>query len=115
VADDDVKKRDVVFVGPKSADGDGYRVVRQRDESLEVGELRSAKEGRPIVGELVRLTPREEHERLFDVDVVLPKTSAPALPEAGHKGPARVASEAYRTSWDRIFGASTDADDDLPN
>ncbi len=43
--------RDLVFVHSRNEDG-GYRVVRQREDRIEVGEMRPPREGQPIVGEL---------------------------------------------------------------
>ncbi|HEY4121831.1 MAG TPA: hypothetical protein VGM56_28385 [Byssovorax sp.] len=105
MAEDDKKpdeaRRDVLFVGPRSDDGDGYKVVRRRDDAIELGELRAAKEGKPIHGDVVRLSPRPEHERLFDVEVV---HGRPASAHAKtHAGPAQVATDAYRTNWEAIF------------
>src|SRR6185503_9594165 len=99
-----------VFVHSPLEKGEGYRVIRKRDDSLEVGELRSVQEGRPIQGEMIRLTPREEHERLFDVEVVLPR---PEHPDASRSGPAQVATTAYRRNWEAIFGAREEPE--LPN
>jgi hypothetical protein len=95
-------KRDVVFaVGPTSG-GEGVRVIRSRDDAIEVGEVRAAKEGQPIVGELVKLSPRKEHERLFDVEVLVPRAEPRG---AARSGPAQVATAAYRSNWDVIFAA----------
>ena len=44
-------------------EGDGFKVVRMREDSIEVGEIRGAEEGRPIHGEVVKLTPRPEHRQ----------------------------------------------------
>jgi hypothetical protein len=104
--DEHEKKTDVLFVGPRSDDGDGYKVLRHRDESLEVGEIRSTQEGKPIHGEVVKLTPREGQERIFDVDVVVPKKPARRSADddaAPRKGPAQVATDAYRENWELIF------------
>lgn len=92
---------DVVLVGGETEGGDGARVLRMRKGSLELGELRAMREGRPIHGEIVRLRQRAEHERLFDVEVLVP---APERPERLAKGPPQVATNAYREGWDRIFG-----------
>ncbi len=91
--------RDRLYVHSQSEHG-GYRVVRSRDDRVEVGELRSVREGQPIVGELVKLTPTEEHDAVFDVEVLM---EAPQ-PKTEHAGPVRVSSAAYRTGWDRVFG-----------
>jgi hypothetical protein len=94
-------KRDVVFAVGPTGEGEGVRVIRSRDESIEVGEMRPAKEGQPINGELVRLSQRPEHERLFDCEVVVPKKRLPAA----RSGPAQVATDAYRENWEAIFSA----------
>lgn len=118
------KPRDVVLVNGQTEHG--LSVVRLRDERIEVGELRDVREGSPIYGELVKLSPRAEHPRMFDAEVIArgPEAQAqapaaivktpPALPErasgvehdAGrHKGPPRVTTEAFREGWESVFGA----------
>ena len=94
--------RDVVLVHSPNDRGDGYRVIRKREETLEIGELRAAEDGKPLHGDLVRLKPRPEHDRLFDVETVIAKQEAHDL-AAGH-GPAQVASDRYRAGWEAIFG-----------
>jgi hypothetical protein len=101
--------KDVVLLGPPTADGAGLHVLRARDERLEAGELRAFEEGKPIVGEIVTLRPREDNARVCDVTDSYapppPATAAHADAQLGHKGPAKVASPAYREGWDEIFGA----------
>ena len=95
--------KDVVLLGPPTADGAGVHVIRARHERIEVGELRALQEGRPIVGEIVTLTPREANPRVCDVtESYCPSAAQPA--QLGHKGPANVATDAYREGWDEIFG-----------
>src|SRR5512139_3420761 len=99
--------KDVLFVGNNTTEGGGAPVVRLRDGRIETGELREAREGQPIVGELVKLSKRSEHDRLFDVEVLATGPTAEPrgeLPAAARKGPAKIATEAYRTGWDAIFG-----------
>ena len=111
MSDDETdKKQDVVFVHSPLEEGDGFRVLRKRDDAIELGELRSVQEGRPIHGEMVRLSPRKEHERLFDVEVLVQKPEPTSSPRSG---PAQVATQAYRTNWDAIFGDR--AKPELPN
>lgn len=97
--------RDVVLVGePK--EGGAVDVVRLREDRVEAGELRPIEEGKPLYGELVKLSPRGEHPRLFDVDVLAaapPRQSDAA--ERGHRGPALVNSEAFREGWESVFGS----------
>jgi hypothetical protein len=105
------KQDDVLYVHSPSEQGEGFRVIRKRADAIEIGEIRTLKEGRPVHGEVVKLTPRPEHEQLFDVSVLLPahpEGGRPALPaqagEADRSGPAQVATDAYRANWDAIFG-----------
>lgn len=113
-------KQDVVLLHSPTEDGEGIRVLRAReareDEKaekpeqncvVEVGEVRPLKPGKPISGEVVRLMPREGAPRVCDVEVMANVTAS--QPHKGahqepHKGPAQVATKAYRTSWERIFG-----------
>ncbi|MCC6558497.1 MAG: hypothetical protein IT372_36630 [Polyangiaceae bacterium] len=96
-------REDVVFVHGATECGGGYRVIRKRDDSIEIGEIRALEEGRPVHGDIVRLRPRSEHERLFDVEVLM---DAPKQIEEARRssGPAQVATDAYRTNWEAIFG-----------
>ena len=79
----------------------GFRVIRSREDRIEIGELRPTEHGRPRAGELVKLTQRSEHARLFDVEVLLP---GPRGADAPRSGPAQVATDAYRSNWEAIFG-----------
>ncbi len=93
-------KTDVVLLGPPTDDGAGVHVLRARDERLETGELRNVEEGRPITGELVTLAPRKDNPRVCDVkeSYTPPKNSLEKT-----KGPAQVATKAYRENWDEVF------------
>ncbi len=98
------KTEDVVFVHSPTERGDGFRVIRKRDDTIEVGEMRQAEEGKPLHGELVKLSPREDSERTFDVEVLVPRPD-PAPKAADRSGPPQVANDAYRKNWEAIFGA----------
>ena len=83
---------DVVLLTGPTADGEGIKVVRARGERLDAGGVRPLKEGRPLgTGEIVKLEPKrgpgDGHVR----------------PDRGN-GPPKVATDAYRESWERIFG-----------
>jgi hypothetical protein len=107
-------KEDVVFVHGPAEHGAGLRVIRKREDGIEVGEIRSVEEGRPLQGELVKLKPRREHERLFDVEVLVSREELGQRPVAlGHAGPAQVATDSYRANWEAIFGPHEKPD--LPN
>lgn len=100
---------DVVLLGPPTADGEGVHVIRAREERLETGELRNVEEGRPLTGELVALKPRKDNPRVCDVtDSYRPP--AASAPGAKTKGPAQVATKAYRDNWDEVFAARKRAD-----
>lgn len=97
--------QDVVLLGPKTADGNGIHVLRARSERVEAGELRALREGQPITGEVVKLEPRKDMPLVCDVRESWTPPKAAAAP--AHKGPAQVATPAYREHWDEIFGART--------
>ena len=86
---------DIVLVTGKAERAESWSVLRRRAGNLEAGELRPMVEGQPIVGDIVKLSPREEHALLFDVEV---------LHATPRSGPAQVATQAYRDGWDMIFG-----------
>ena len=94
-------KTDVVVLGPPTADGGGVHVLRARDERIETGELRNLEEGRPITGEVLTLAPRKDNPRICDVkdSYSAPEATAPAKA----KGPAQVATQAYRDNWEEGF------------
>lgn len=105
--------RDVVLLGPPTADGDGVHVIRARDTQIETGELRNVVEGRPLTGELVTLQPRKDNPRVCDVTDSFKAAPAPEgasqHPPRG-KGPAQVATQAYRDNWEEVFAARKRAD-----
>jgi hypothetical protein len=99
---------DVALIHGLAENGD-LNIVRQREGRVELGQLRPLREGVPIAGEVVRLTPRKEFPLLCDVKTEL---APPALaakqdvleaPASGHKGPAQVATDRYRDNWDLIW------------
>ena len=97
---------DVVLLGPPTTDGAGIHVIRAREERIETGELRALQEGRPITGEIVTLQPRKDNPRVCDVkeSYAPPPAKGAASLGLGHKGPANVATDAYRDGWDEVFG-----------
>jgi hypothetical protein len=103
---------DVVFVHSPTDSGEGFNVIRHRRNRLELGELREIREGQPIVGEVVQLTRRAEHERLFDAEVLVKGPAPRKAKQRTRGGPAMVSSSAYRENWEEIFGDSSDPDAD---
>jgi hypothetical protein len=99
---------DVVLLAGPTEDGEGIKVVRARGERVDAGEVRPLKDGRPLgAGEIVKLAPRPGAPRLCDVEV-LAKLGPPegvSEREDRGKGPPNVATDAYRESWERIFGS----------
>jgi hypothetical protein len=110
----DERKPDVLFVHSPNESGDGFRVIRAREDSVQVGEIKAVKEGEPIKGDLVRLTHRKESSRLFDVEVVLSQQDTAAAARRA-AGPPQVATESYMRNWETIFGAREKKQDALPN
>ena len=107
---DQARGTDVLLVHGVTTDGAGLNVIRQRDQQLELGAIHPARPGRPIHGELVKLRPRSDCPLVYDVDVQYsptdskPRSGDTARRQAGsRRGPARVASDAYRTNWDAIW------------
>jgi hypothetical protein len=101
--------KDLVLVGDRVSESGGYRVLRQREDRLEVGELRAMREGKPLTGEVVRLHPTERHERVFECETLHEvEPTAKATP-----GPAQIATDKYRHNWDQIFGALADSLDEV--
>jgi hypothetical protein len=105
--------RDVALLYAPTDDGEGARILRSRDGSIETGEVRPMKEGQPIHrGELVRLVPRTETPCVCDVEVLYTKAADESAASAAKDGPAseglgrpaQVATDDYRLNWDRIFG-----------
>lgn len=124
VVSDDVPEkgpRDRALILGELAEQKGLAILRQRDENapVEAGVVRKVREGEPIVGELVSLTPAAESSRdlpLCDVKVHVDTRAltGDARP-AAHKGPPRVASESYRSGWDALFGSDEPVDERLLN
>lgn len=119
--------RDVVLVTGPTEDGKGLSVLRAKDDTLQIGAVRPLEEGKPIHGEVVKLKQRGELPGLFDVesqfDAAAEGGTAPARRPATNRadsnarptsaGPAQVATDTYRTGWDRIYRRSTKRE--LPN
>jgi hypothetical protein len=100
------KPLDVVLVHGRTPDGQGLRALRARPESVALAELRPLTDGQPLAAcEIVRLSPREGHPLLFDVEV---QHAVPAPAADHHEGPARVATAAYRRNWEAVFGGEPD-------
>jgi hypothetical protein len=97
---------DVVMVAGRTEDGEGAQVLRARPGRVEAGEVRPMKEGRPLTtGEVVRLEQRKDAPALYDVHVEHVVSSSAA--KAPHNGPAQVATDEYRASWERTFGPAS--------
>lgn len=95
---------DVALIHGRTADGEGLRIIRKREDRLELGAVHPLKNGAPIVGEVVSLTPRPEFPLLCDVKTEVPAPAARAdVVERPRHGPAQVATDRYRENWDRIW------------
>ena len=92
---------DVAFVLGRDVNGTHILRRRSAEAPVEAGVLRPLREGKPIDGEVVTLTPRSEGPLLFDVKSELPD---PRAPRPAGDGPAQVATDAYRKGWEAIWG-----------
>ncbi|MEO6601349.1 MAG: hypothetical protein ABIQ16_15835 [Polyangiaceae bacterium] len=103
---------DVALIHGVTPDGDGFQIVRARENRLELGIVRPLREGAPITGEVVTLRSRPNFPALCDVEThykpALPAAAAEASDKsppllAARTGPAQVATEDYRRNWDAIW------------
>ena len=96
------KPKDVVLVHSPTPDGGGVNVLRARRQGLEVGTMRPLAEGRPIHGEVVKLTQRPETPLLYDVETELPHPEPSAEPNGEsvtEPNEARASSGPRREPW----------------
>jgi hypothetical protein len=105
-------RKDAVLIQGISEDGSTLAVLRAREDRIEAGLVRAVKEGEPLEGELVKLTPRPDAPLVCDVEVQLPAGAINARGGAeqpsdlapGTRGrPAQVATDSYRENWDAIW------------
>ena len=122
VAQPKATEQDVVLVTGPTDDGKGVNVLRAKNHRVPVGAVGHLEGGTPILGELVKLKPRADSPALFDVESQLPspvqaKDTAAKRQNPGSRatsaGPAQVATDTYRSGWDRIYRRS--AKKSLPN
>lgn len=99
--------KDAILIHGVSEDGEKMAVLRARNDRIEAGIVSTVKEGQPVDGELIKLTPRPELPFVCDVETQLPKGAINAMGgsdvRATRGGPAQVATEAYRENWDAIW------------
>jgi hypothetical protein len=106
--DGDRDAPDVALIHGKTADGQGVHIVRRRKDRLEFGAVHPLKNGVPITGEVVTLTPRKEFPLLCDVTVEVEGSTTTDVSAPTQKGPAQVATDRYRENWDRIWKRSSE-------
>jgi hypothetical protein len=98
---------DVILVHSRHASGNGFNILRQRQQRVEWGKLQQVEQGQPIHGEIVRLSRREGEANLFDAETLYaPPAEAKAAAAPSRKGPAQVATDTYRQQWESIFGCA---------
>lgn len=114
MADDTSQKKppqassDVVLIHGVTEDGKGLHVLRARNQSIEAGQVRPLEHGKPLQGDVVKLRPRRGAPFLCDVETEVSNAElVPPSKGAGRtrarKGPAQVASSAYRDNWEAIW------------
>jgi hypothetical protein len=103
-SDDEPQNGDLALVLDRADSGDAYRVLRRRaaDSAVELGTLRPMREGRPIDGEVVSLSPREDMPFVYDVKTELADPRGDRRPTSD--GPPQIATDEYRRGWDAIWG-----------
>jgi hypothetical protein len=91
-------------------DANGVHILRRRSQEapIEAGLLRPMREGRPIQGEVVSLTQRQDLPMIYDVRSEFGAPTEVEDRQTGD-GPARVASDAYRKGWDAVWGRRRDS------
>ncbi|MET0795241.1 MAG: hypothetical protein ABW061_27225 [Polyangiaceae bacterium] len=103
------KPTDIALIHGVAPDGEGFQILRARENRLELGLVRPLREGAPITGEVVTLRPRPNFPALCDVEthykppaaIEAPESATPLL--AARSGPAQVATDEYRRNWDAIW------------
>jgi hypothetical protein len=101
-----VEHDDIALIHGRTEDGQGLKILRKRQDRFEIGAVMPLVPGKPITGEVVRLTPREESPLLCNVHVeYAPETDNQRGTSAG---PAQVATDRYRSNWDQIFGKKSE-------
>ncbi|MEJ1960354.1 MAG: hypothetical protein WDO56_01870 [Gammaproteobacteria bacterium] len=108
---------DVALIHGVAPDGNGFQIVRARDNRVELGIVRPLREGAPITGDVVTLRPRPNFPALCDVETHY-KPALPTAPVEGadssppllaaRTGPAQVATDEYRRNWDAIWSKPTE-------
>lgn len=103
---------DVALVFDRTEDSEGYRILRRRAaaDQVELGTIRPLKEGRPIDGEVLSLTARQDVPFLYNVKTEL--ADPHAATRLTSDGPAQIATEEYRRGWEAIWGTGSE---DKPN
>ena len=90
---------DVITVGPDLGGGVHPAVRHDANHEVSFGTLRILKEGQPITSEAV-LLEKNGNSNNYRVVGEVPTPNNPRE----SSGPAMVASDAYRSGWDNIFG-----------
>lgn len=102
------KSDDLALLCGPTEDRKGAHLLRLRQGEIQAGEVRPVQEGMALNGrELIRLKPRKTTPRLCDVEVLHPSEVA----VRNHGGPAQVATDRYRSNWERIFALASASPD----
>jgi len=101
--------KDVVLIQGLTEDKKGLKVLRARNDGVEVGEVRPLTHGQSITSDVVRLKPRKEAPYICDVETELAVNELPGRALSTTKersGPAQVATQKYRENWDTIWASA---------
>lgn len=94
MSDDKEKKVEAETLTPFACDGTSGFAVHKDGDDLSVVPFIVPPEGRPLNGHPIFANRGDGSFERVDLG-----------PRSGTKGPAQVATEAYRTSWERTFGS----------
>ena len=93
------EKKDYVLIGePISENAHQAVVVKPSNETIEVGVIEKPVDGKPLNGDLVKLSEREDAPG-YDMEYVYRQA-----PRAPIVGPAKVSSKEYKSGWQNIWG-----------
>ena len=96
-------------VAPTS-DGKGLIVVRRTDGKESLCAIAPAVDGKPIApGSQLIYARQRPGTRMADVEVLYDPAASAAAEPSGRSGPAKVATDAYRSGWDLIWGKGGEA------
>jgi hypothetical protein len=97
-------ERNLVLIAGVDSRRQEIHVLKPGEDGIETAVLRPVEHGQTLTGDLVRLHPHKNLPMVAELETVLRHPDSSLQAARSHKGPAMVASEAYRRGWDAVFG-----------